>query len=82
MYEDADGVDETKSRRLIGKLLYVTHSRPNIAFLVNLLERFTHKPTRIHQGAAKHILRYLAGTIDFGILYCTSYDELLQGFFR
>lgn len=39
-----------------------------------------YKPTKIHQGAAKHVLRYLAGTIPFGILYqrVDAYD--VQGF--
>lgn len=39
-----------------------------------------HKPTKIHQGAAKHVLEYLAGIIDFGIMYQKSGDCVLQGF--
>lgn len=61
--------------------MYVTHSSLDIMFPVCLLSRFMHKPTSIHHGAAKHLLRYLAGAMIFGILYCkTNSTEVLQGF--
>lgn len=80
LYEDAEGVDVTMYRKLFGKLIHVTQSRPDIVFVISLLSRFMHKPTKIHQGAAKDVLRYLAGTIQFGILYqrVDTYDA--QGF--
>lgn len=80
VYESANVVDETTYRRLIWELIYVAHSRPNIVFSVGLLARFMHKPTSIHQGATKHLLRYLTGTIDFGIFYKRSGDQMLHGF--
>lgn len=80
VYQVADEVDVSKYRRLIGKLMYVTHSRPDIAFSVSLLSRFMHKPNKIHQGAAKHVLRYLAGTQNYGILYHKECEDILQGF--
>lgn len=80
LFEDAAETNITLYRQMIGKLIYLTHSRPDIAYSVSLLSRFMHKPIRIHQGAMKHLLRYLAGTKDFGILYQRYGDCVLQGF--
>lgn len=54
----------TVYRSLIGKLLHLTHLRPDIMFVVNLLSRFMSKTTRIQFTTEKCILRYLAGTLD------------------
>lgn len=50
-------------------LIYLTHSRPDIVFSVGMVSRFMHSPTKHHLGAAKRILRYVAGTMDYGIWY-------------
>ena len=44
-------------------------TRPDIAFVVNLLARFSSEPTRRHWNGIKHIFRYLRGTIDLGLYY-------------
>jgi len=69
LFEESQLADITAYRKLIGKLIYVTQSRPDIAFPVNLLSRFMHHPTKNQFGAAKQILRYLAGAVDYGIHY-------------
>lgn len=69
LFDEEEPVDITRYRRLIVKLIYVTQSRPDITFVVNLLSRFMHQPTKNHSGVAKKILRYLAGSTDFGIHY-------------
>uniref|UniRef100_A0A1X7V4Q9 Reverse transcriptase Ty1/copia-type domain-containing protein n=1 Tax=Amphimedon queenslandica TaxID=400682 RepID=A0A1X7V4Q9_AMPQE len=52
------------------KLLYLsTRSRPDIAYAVFSIARFTANPTKEHWKALKHIFRYLVGTINYGILY-------------
>ena len=69
-YLDADeigvGVDQTKFRQLIGSLLYLTASRPDIMFSVCLCVRFQAKPKESHYVPAKRILKYLKGTIEVG----------------
>ena len=55
-------------RRVIGSLQYLAFTRPDIAYAVNRLSQFIHRPTDIHWQAAKRILRYLAGTASHGIL--------------
>jgi len=54
----------------IGALMYLAQcTRPDIAFAVNLLARFSSEPTRRHWNGIKHIFRYLRGTIDLGLFY-------------
>ncbi|RVW99106.1 Retrovirus-related Pol polyprotein from transposon RE1 [Vitis vinifera] len=62
-------VDETHFRSLVGNLLYLTATRPDIMFAASLLSRFMHYPSHLHLGAAKRVLRYLQGTVELGIKY-------------
>ncbi|KAK6115609.1 hypothetical protein DH2020_007878 [Rehmannia glutinosa] len=56
-------------RALIGSLLYLTASRPNITFVVGVCARFQSAPKESHMTAAKRILRYLKGRQEVGLLY-------------
>ena len=70
--QPSDGTEEVNSsyfRSLVGGLIYLTHTRPDIAFSVGLISIFMHSPSMHHLGAAKRILRYIAGTTDFGLWY-------------
>jgi hypothetical protein len=65
----------------IGALMYLANNtRPDIAFSVNLLARYSSAPTRRHWNGIKHILRYLRGTIDMGLLYKKIADPKLVGY--
>ena len=68
-------VNSSLFRSLIGSLLYLTSTRPNIMFAASLLSRFMQKPSQVHYGAAKRVLRYLQGTMDYGIK-CTNLVEI------
>ncbi|KAL0560587.1 hypothetical protein IC582_000996 [Cucumis melo] len=61
--------DPSLYRRLVGSLQYLTFTRPDIAFSVNRVSQFMHKPTVIHFSAVKRILRYLHGTPTLGIKF-------------
>jgi hypothetical protein len=61
--------DPTPFRSLVGALQYATFTRPDIAFAVNRVCQFMHKPSTVHFVAAKRILRYLKGTLHKGILF-------------
>ncbi|XP_058745995.1 uncharacterized mitochondrial protein AtMg00810-like [Vicia villosa] len=65
---DEDDVDATQYRRLIGSLRYLCHMRPGLAYSVGMVSRFMQKPNVSHIAAEKRILRYLKGTLDYGIL--------------
>ncbi|KAG7550979.1 GAG-pre-integrase domain [Arabidopsis thaliana x Arabidopsis arenosa] len=69
MDEGGERVDETFYKQIIGSLMYITTTRPDLQFAVSLLSRYMSKPTMLHLQAAKRVLRYLRGTTDFGIWY-------------
>ena len=55
---------------VIGALMYLANcTRPDIAFAVNILVRYSANPTHRHQTETKHILRYLSGTKDLGLFF-------------
>ena len=62
-------INKTSFQRLIGRLLYLNHTRPDIAFAVNSLSQFMNDPRESHQTAADRILAYLKGTIGLGLLF-------------
>ena len=61
--------DPSLYRRLVGSLQYLTFTRPDIAFSVNRVSQFMHKPTVIHFSVVKRFLRYLRGTPTLGIKF-------------
>ncbi|XP_042984783.1 uncharacterized protein LOC122313675, partial [Carya illinoinensis] len=74
--ESGKPVDSKIYRGMIGSLLYLTASRPDIMFSVCLCARFQSSPKESHLIAVKRILRYLSGTINLGLWYPkhTSFD--------
>ena len=60
-------VDSFEFRRIIGRLQYISLTRPNISFAVNKLSQFMHKPTTNHWTTTKRLLRYLKQTIFHAI---------------
>ncbi|RDY02272.1 hypothetical protein CR513_14284, partial [Mucuna pruriens] len=72
---DEKPVDATLFKQIIGSLRFLCNSRPDISYGVGLLSRFMDNPRAPHMTAAKHILRYLKGTSDFGLLFPTGNDQ-------
>jgi hypothetical protein len=66
---DTPLVDNTLYRHLVGILFYLTHSRPDLSYVVCTVSRFMQEPHELHWKVAKCILRYVQGTITFGIHY-------------
>ncbi|XP_059076754.1 secreted RxLR effector protein 161-like [Cryptomeria japonica] len=73
-------VDATLFKRLVGNLMYLTVTRPDIMYGVSLISRFMDKPKESHWKDGKRILRYIAGTKSFEILYTSSDDYKLIGY--
>ncbi|KAK6160608.1 hypothetical protein DH2020_003989 [Rehmannia glutinosa] len=67
-------------RSLVGSLIYVTHTRPDIAFTVSVVSRYMTNPSKNHFTAAKRILRYLQGTKKQWILYEKEHECKLLGY--
>ncbi|WJX13777.1 hypothetical protein P8452_04132 [Trifolium repens] len=79
--EESEGkVDQKLYRGMIGSLLYLTASRPDILFSVCLCARFQSYPRESHFTAVKRIFRYLKATCNIGLLYQKSNDYKLIGF--
>jgi hypothetical protein len=77
---ESDKVNPTIYRQLIGCLMYLKNTRPDICFVVNTLSQHMVDPREVHWVAAKHILRYLKGTIEFGLQYLQGDQINLVGY--
>jgi hypothetical protein len=73
-------VDPTMYRKLIGSLMYMIHTRPDIFYAVIAMSQFMTKPRQRHWVEANHILRYLRGTITYGLRYTFSGGLFLHGY--
>ena len=60
--------------------MYLTNTRPDMCFAVNTLSQYLVQPRQVHLVAAKHVMRYLKGTIDFGLYYDGIHEYRLYGY--
>ncbi|GAV57746.1 LOW QUALITY PROTEIN: hypothetical protein CFOL_v3_01282, partial [Cephalotus follicularis] len=68
-------VDKERHQRLVGRLIYLSHTRPNIAYAVGIVSQFMHDLQTLHLEVVYRILRYLKSTPGKGILF-SRYDHL------
>ncbi|KAL5540914.1 hypothetical protein UlMin_044890 [Ulmus minor] len=80
MDEGDDIPDFSVYRRLLGKLLYLTLTRPDISYAVGLLSQFISKPKLPHLQAAQRILRYLKGVPGKGLFFPSDSELCLIAF--
>lgn len=66
--------------RAVGKLLFLTHTRPDISHAVGIVSRYMQHPQQAHWDAVSHILRYVSTTSVYGILYSRTGLPSLTGF--
>ncbi|KAI5318138.1 hypothetical protein L3X38_037846 [Prunus dulcis] len=79
--DDGSGAaNEEQYRSIVGSLLYLTATRPDIMYASSLLARFMHCPTNRHYGTAKRVLRYIRGTLDYGLEYVKGKSSILIGY--
>ena len=65
---------------MVGSLIYLTHTRPDIVNAVSIVSRFMSEPSKDHLIAAKRILKYIKGTKSYRITYETEEDFKLTGY--
>ena len=70
--------DAEKYGRLVGRLIYLSITRPNISYAVHILSQFMQKPREMQWGAAMRVVRYLKGTAGQGILLRSQVDTSLS----
>ncbi|GJQ94265.1 retrovirus-related pol polyprotein from transposon TNT 1-94 [Tanacetum coccineum] len=69
--EDLSGIliDQTRYRSMVGCLMYLTASRPDLVFAACMCTRYQSKPTKKHLEVVKWVFRYIQGTINMGLWY-------------
>ncbi|KAK9187228.1 hypothetical protein WN944_018620 [Citrus x changshan-huyou] len=77
---DREPVNPTEYRTLVGSLQYLTFSRPDITHAVNHVCQHFQNPTKADLRAIKRILRYLKGTLDFGLRYLSQSSNNVYAF--
>eukprot|EP00253_Pinus_taeda_P024694 PITA_24694 len=81
--EDANSVEvvaATVYRQLVGSLMYLVNTQPDLCFAVNQLSQAMVQPTKLFWKASKHVLRYLRGTTHYRLWYIRTEGVKLQGF--
>lgn len=73
--------DPTVFRRLIGRLLYLNFTRPDIMYAVHHLSQFVHQPREPHWAAALHIVCYLKHTYSVGLFFLVNASTKLEAYF-
>ena len=68
------------SSETVGSLMYLMNTRLDICFVVNTLSQFLTDSRHVHLTTAKHILRYLRGTVDYGLKYDVNQKINLEGY--
>ncbi|KAK2364787.1 putative mitochondrial protein [Trifolium repens] len=78
--EKGISVDQSLYRSMIGSLLYLTASRPDITYAVGVCARYQADPKVSHLTQVKRILKYVNGTSDYGIMYSHCENSTLYGY--
>ena len=77
-----ESVDVILYRSMIGCLLYLTASQPDIAFSVGICSRFQSNPKVSHLNAVKRIIKYVGETCDYGLFYSKESNLSLASFYN
>jgi hypothetical protein len=76
----SDLVDPTMYRRFIESLMYLVNTKLDICLAVNTLSQYMVGPRHLHWIAAKHVFRYLHGTVGYALRYVSNVEVKLQGY--
>ena len=73
-------VDSSLYRSMIGSLLYLNASRPDISYSVGVCARYQANPKEFHMITLKRIIKYVKSTTDFGVWYSKDTNDVLVGY--
>ena len=72
--------DKGRYQWLVGKLIYLSHTRPNIAYAVSVVSQFMHAPSEEHMNAVYRILKYLKSALGRGFLFFKNGVHEIEGY--
>ncbi|WJZ84318.1 hypothetical protein VitviT2T_003927 [Vitis vinifera] len=67
--------DKGRNQRLVGRLMYLAHTRPDLAYALSVVSQYMHNPREQHMNAVIRILRYLKNALGKGILFAKNVDH-------
>ncbi|XP_068666553.1 secreted RxLR effector protein 161-like [Aristolochia californica] len=73
-------IDKERYQRLVGKLIYISHTRPDIAYAVSVVSQFMHCPTEDHINIVNQILRYLKSSPGKGLMFSRNHHLRVEGY--
>lgn len=73
-------VDKGSYLRLVGRLIYLSHTMPDIAYTVSVVSQFMHNPKETHQRAVNRILQYLKGSHGKGVIFRKGENLVLESY--
>ncbi|RVW83047.1 Retrovirus-related Pol polyprotein from transposon RE1 [Vitis vinifera] len=77
--KESTPVDRGRYQRLVGRLIYLSHTRPDIGFAVSVVSQFMHSPTEKHMEVVYRILRYLKMTPGKGLFFRKTENRDIEG---
>jgi hypothetical protein len=80
VYTSSKLIDAMLYKQIIGSLMYLTNTKPDICFIVNTLSQFLVEPRHVHLVATKLVMRYLKGTLNCCLSYDGDHDFTLSGY--
>ena len=76
-YPDQVPADRARYQRLVGRLIYLAHTRPDVAYAVSVVSQFMHNPSESHMDAVMRILKYLKSAPGRGVLF-SKHNNILE----
>ncbi|KAM5588526.1 hypothetical protein ABKV19_006802 [Rosa sericea] len=76
-YPDQVPTDRARYQRLVGRLIYLAHTRPDVAYAVSVVSQFMHNPSESHMDAVMRILKYLKSAPGRGVLF-SKHNNILE----
>ncbi|XP_062100834.1 secreted RxLR effector protein 161-like [Humulus lupulus] len=80
-HEGKDLQDGAIYRQLVGSLIYLTWTRPDISYAVDVASRYMQHPKKPHLEAVRRMLRYVKDTINYGLLYKKGDEVKIVGYY-
>ncbi|XP_050160289.1 uncharacterized mitochondrial protein AtMg00810-like [Malus sylvestris] len=79
-YHDQVPTNKERYQRLVGRLIYLSYTRPDLAYAVSVVNQFMHRPSEAHMDVVQRILRYLKATSGKGLMFSNHGHQEVEGY--